>query len=194
LSAALYHIEELAGVQLCGCVHLLLWLDSAAAALNLVSCYSMTFLLFVHVAPATEQHTLLHVLLPCILPLLLLLQVAAEAYVERVQNKHAQLLLRLAWCRWRLDAAAGRVRNIERRFLLIDSISVVGSNRHTGGCSRCCGWPVAGGCWDAAAGRVRIILLLVDSTLAEASIGTDGFGCYCDHPDARGGFMLQQGV
>jgi hypothetical protein len=38
-----------------------------------------------------------------------LLQVAAEAYVERAQRKHVQLLLRLAWCRWRLDAAAGRV-------------------------------------------------------------------------------------
>jgi hypothetical protein len=36
--------------------------------------------------------------------------------VERVQAKHVQLLLRLAWCRWRLEAAAGRVSTHWRTF------------------------------------------------------------------------------
>ncbi|WIA37399.1 hypothetical protein OEZ86_014324 [Tetradesmus obliquus] len=39
-------------------------------------------------------------------------QVAAEAYVERVQATHVQMLLRLAWCRWRLEAAAGRAQQL----------------------------------------------------------------------------------
>jgi hypothetical protein len=51
--------------------------------------------------------------------LLLLSQVAAEAYVERVQGRHVQLLLRLTWCRWRLEAAAGRVSTLGRARLVL---------------------------------------------------------------------------
>jgi hypothetical protein len=82
--------------------------------------------------------------------LLLLLQVAAEAYVERVQGKHVQQLLRLAWCRWRLDAAAGRVRYaLGFACVVVCFDNTYKTSRRAsatgiGSCSCCCRWPSVG--------------------------------------------------